>query len=272
MTARRQKLYRELQTSESYLAEAQQLSHTGSFGWNASTGEIHWSAETFRIFEFEPTAKLTIESILDRTHREDRTALQQIIQQASRDRTPFQVEHRLQMPDGTVKYLRVVGRPSLDEGQCHEFVGAVTDITDRKRAEEALAASERNLATIINTIPTAAWRTQPDGSCDFLNQRWLDYAGMTAEQAQGWGWAAAIHPDDLKGLMGYWQSSLASGTPVEAEARMRRFDGVYRWFLFRANPWRDESGKVVKWYGTNIDIEDRKLREEALRANSRGAK
>jgi len=267
MPARRQKLYRELQTSESYLAEAQQLSHTGSFGWNASTGEIHWSAETLRIFEFEPTAKITIESILDRTHPEDRTTLQQLIRRASRDRTAFQLEHRLLMPDGTVKYLRVVGRPSLDKGQRHEFVGAVTDITDRKRAVEALAASERNLATIINTIPTTAWSTRPDGYCDFLNQRWLDYAGMTAEQAQGLGWAAAIHPDDFKGLQEYWQSALASGTPVEAEARIRRFDGAYRWFLFLANPLRDESGKIVKWYGTNVDIEDRKHREEALRAS-----
>ena len=90
---------------------------------------------------------------------------------------------------------------------------------------------------------------------------------MTAEQAAGWGWAEAIHPDDRKGLVEYWQSCLASGVPVEAEARMRRFDGAYRWFLFRANPLRDESGKIVKWYGTNIDIEDRKRGEEALRAS-----
>jgi len=267
MTARRQRLYRELQNSESYLVEAQHLSHTGSFGWTVSTGEIYWSAETFRIFEFDPTAKVTLESILDRTHPDDRSILQQVIQRASRDTVPFDVEHRLLLPNGAVKYLRVVGRPSADQGQRHQFVGAVTDITDRKRTEEALAASERNLATIINTIPTAAWTTRPDGYCDFLNQRWLDYAGMTAEQAQGWGWEAAIHSDDVKGLVEYWQSCLASGMPVEAEARLRRFDGAHRWFLFRANPLRDESGKVIKWYGTNIDIEDRKRGEEALRAS-----
>jgi PAS domain S-box-containing protein len=121
--------------------------------------------------------------------------------------------------------------------------------------------------SIINTIPTVAWSTRPDGYCDFLNQRWLDYAGMTAEQAAGWGWADAIHPDDRKGLVEYWQACLASGVPVETEARVRRFDSAYRWFLIRANPLRDESGTIVKWYGTNIDIDDRKRGEEGLRAS-----
>ncbi len=141
----------------------------------------------------------------------------------------------------------------------------ITDlpVNDRKKAAAALQLNERNLSLIIDTIPATAWTTRPDGYCDFLNQRWLDYAGMTAEQAEGWGWAEAIHPDDRKGLVEYWQSSLASGLPVETEAR---FDGSYRWFLLRANAVRDESGKIVKWYGTNIDIEDRKQIEEGLRA------
>src|SRR5215470_2243372 len=134
------------------------------------------------------------------------------------------------------------------------------------RAEEALQSSERNLAAIINTIPTAAWTTRPDGYCDFLNQVWLDYAAMTAEQAQGWGWAEAIHTDDRKRLVKKWQSCLAAGTPVDTEARIRRFDSSYRWFLIRANPLRDESGNILKWYGTCTDIEDHKRGEEDLRA------
>ena len=138
---------------------------------------------------------------------------------------------------------------------------------DPGKAAEALQLNDRNLSLIVNTIPTTAWTTRPDGYCDFLNQRWLDYAGMTAEQAAGWGWAEAIHPDDRTRLVDYWQSCLASGVPVETEARMRRFDSSYRWFLFRANPVRDESGTIVRWYGTNIDIEDRKRGEEALRAS-----
>ena len=153
--------------------------------------------------------------------------------------------------------------------QTWTFSAFIRDISEKKRAEEALRASERDLSAIINTIPMFAWSTLPDGFCDFLNQRWLDYAGFTAEEARGWGWAAAIHPDDATGLAEYWQVALASGSRVDVEARMRRFDGEYRWFLFRASPLRDLAGNIVKWYGTNTDIDDRKRAEEALRANER---
>jgi PAS domain S-box-containing protein len=134
-------------------------------------------------------------------------------------------------------------------------------------ADQVLPSNERSVSLIIDTIPAIVWSARPDGYCDFLNQRWLDYAGMTAPQAAGWGWEKAIHPDDRKGLVEYWQSCLASGLPGEIEARMRRFDGAYRWFLFRANPLRDASGQIVRWYGANVDIEDRKRGEEALRAS-----
>src|SRR5262249_5490507 len=126
--------------------------------------------------------------------------------------------------------------------------------------------SEGQLQLIIDTIPSLVWTARPDGFCDFLNQRWLHYTGMTAEQAQGWGWAAAIHPDDRKGVVDNWRSCLGSGTSVATQARIRRFDGSHRWFLIAANPLRDESGNIARWYGTNIDIEDRNRVEEILRA------
>jgi PAS domain S-box-containing protein len=132
-------------------------------------------------------------------------------------------------------------------------------------AEEALRSTERNLVALVNTIPTAAWTTRPDGYCDFLNQVWLDYTGMTEEQAQGWGWAEAIHPDERSKLVEEWQSCMASGRPVDTEARLRRYDSSYRWFMIRGNPLKDEGGSILKWYGTCVDIEGRKRGEEALR-------
>jgi PAS domain S-box-containing protein len=123
------------------------------------------------------------------------------------------------------------------------------------------ARQAQNVRLVVDAIPTLAWSAQSDGSTDFFNQRWLDYTGLSAEQARDWGWTAALHPDDLNGLVGYWRSVLASGEPAEIEARLRRFDGEYRWFLFRATPSFGNDGKVVKWFGTNTDIEDRKRAE-----------
>jgi hypothetical protein len=130
-----------------------------------------------------------------------------------------------------------------------------------------MAPSEDQLQTIIDTIPALAWAARPDGSVEFFNRRWLDYTGLSAEQARDWSWTTALHPDELNRLTDYWRSILDSGEPGEIEARLRRFDGEYRWFLFRASPLRDQSGKVVKWYGTNTDIDDRKRAEDELRAS-----
>jgi DNA-binding NtrC family response regulator len=127
-----------LRRNEAYLEEAQRLSHTGSFGWNVASGEIYWSRETFRIFACEAEAKPTIELILQRTHPDDRLAVQQLVDRVSQERKDFDFEHRLLTPDGTVKYARVVGHPSENGSGSFEFVGAVTDITERRRAEAEL--------------------------------------------------------------------------------------------------------------------------------------
>jgi PAS domain S-box-containing protein len=127
--------------------------------------------------------------------------------------------------------------------------------------------SEARLRLIVDSIPVPAWSSRADGATDFVNQRWLDYTGISAEDALGWGWKVAYHPDDLDRNVEYWRSVLASPGEREVEGRLRRFDGTYRWFLFRVTPLRDESGTVVQWYGTCIDIEDRKRAADALRAS-----
>src|ERR1700730_9309511 len=117
---------------------------------------------------------------------------------------------------------------------------------------------------VLDAIPALAWSARSDGSVDFFNQRWLDYTGLAAEEAHDWGWTGALHSDDLNGVVDYWRSVLTSREPGEIEARLRRFDGVYRWFLFRATPSFDNEGRVAKWFGTNTDIEDRKRAEGLL--------
>src|ERR1700721_1447878 len=121
----------------------------------------------------------------------------------------------------------------------------------------------------VDAIPTLAWAARPDGSAEFLNRRWLDYTGLSAEEASDWGWAAALHTEDRDRLLDFWRCLLASGEACEIEARLRRHDGDYRWFLFRAEPLRDESGNIFKWYGANTDIEDRKRAEALLAAEKR---
>ncbi|GLS36289.1 hypothetical protein GCM10010869_18780 [Mesorhizobium tianshanense] len=176
-----------------------------------------------------------------------------------------EAEARLRRFDGIYRWFLVRANPLCDEsGNILKWYGVSIDIDDRKRAEQALRQSERSFKLIIDTIPALAWSARPDGSAEFFSKHYLDYVGLSAEQAQNWGWTVAVHPDDLSGLAATWQAIMTSGKPGEAEARLRRFDGEYRWLLFRANPLRDASGNIVKWYGVNTDIDDRKRAETNL--------
>ena len=125
--------------------------------------------------------------------------------------------------------------------------------------------SETQLRIMIDTIPALAWCCLPDGTTEFSNKRWLDYTGLSQNEALGWGWQLPVHPDDLEKLVETWRAVLVSGEPGGGEARLRRFDGEYRWFLIRAEPVRDEHGNVVRWYGTSTDIEELKRAEKELR-------
>src|SRR6266403_3135230 len=142
----------------------------------------------------------------------------------------------------------------------------------REDLENALTEAkgvDADLRRIIDTIPVLAWCNLPDGSVEFANQRWHDYTGLSPEGTRGWGWMVAIHADDLETMTGKWQALLASGQAGEIEARLRRYDGEYRWFLFRAEPARDDHGDTIRWYGTNTDIEERKRAESLLAAEKR---
>jgi PAS domain S-box-containing protein len=260
-----EQLTEELRHSEAFLADAQRLSHTGSFGWKPDTGEIVWSDETYRIFEYDRSVKPTIDSVVQRVHPQDRVDLQKVIDGASRGARHFEHTYRLLLPDGRVKHVHALAHALQDASGNREFVGAVTDITERKRAEEDLRASERKYRYLVDTTPAFIHTALPDGSLDFLSRGWLEYGGLPQTDFLDWRWTAGIHPEDVEGFVDKWRAALASGEPFVAESRVRRADGEYRWFLQRNVPLRDETGKIVKWYGTGIDIEERKAAEEALR-------
>jgi formate hydrogenlyase transcriptional activator len=256
-----------LRRNEAYLAEGQRLSHTGSFGWHVSSGKIYWTEETFRIFEFETAPSTTLERVFERIHPEDSKLVTETINSAARERKNFDFEHRLLMPDGSVKHVRVMGRPSTsDESADLEFVGAVTEITQRKNVEEALRRSEQQLRDVIETIPAMAWTTDPNGSRDFANHRWQEFTGMSVSEMAGDGWKKMIHPEDLARHTEKCHHSLTTGAPFENEVRVRRAsDGQYRWFLHRGVAMRDDAGNILKWFGTGADIEDLKRAEAKLR-------
>jgi PAS domain S-box-containing protein len=257
-------LTQELRRRAAYLAEAQRLSHTGSFGWRPGSGENVWSDETYRIFEYDPATEVTLDVIVERVHPEDRALVLEIVERASTRGGAIDCEYRLLFPDDRVKYVRVLARPLGTASDDLEFIGALTDITERKTAEEMIRRSERELRTLVEAIPAYVGTALPDGSVDFMSQSWLDYTGLSREQNMGWGWTGVIHPEDLNRVVDNWRAALASGAPVGHELRCRRADGTYHWFLYRGFPFRDDGGDVVKWYGTLTNIDALKETESAL--------
>src|SRR3984957_14244242 len=191
-----------------------------------------------------------------------------------------QNDFRIILPDGTIKRLHSVAHPVRDEsGQITEVVGTVVDVTEQwkarteleqafeeiKQRTEAARRSERELRDVVNTVPAHVWSTSPEGHVDFVNDRWLQFTGLALDQAVGWKWEAVVHPDDRTRVVADWRTALKNGRAMESEARVRRADGEYCWWFIRNVPLRDETGKLVRWYGTAIDIEDRKRVEQALR-------
>jgi len=162
------------------------------------------------------------------------------------------------MQDDSIKWVRVVGHAVRDESGEFEYVGALMDITSSKEAED-------RTRLIIDTVPAQLWTESPEGVVDFVNRRWVDYTGMTLEQAVGWGWTNMVHPDDIERVLSEWRVLISEGKPREIESRLRRSDGTYRWFLSRCCPLLDRSGHILGWYGSDTDIHDRKEAEEKLR-------
>jgi PAS domain S-box-containing protein len=225
---------------------------------NLSTGELVWSDETFLIFEYSRTVAPTPDLVFQRTHPDDVALVQQLVDQVSHGATECELEHRLLMPDGSIKYLRVVGHLSEHRPGIREFVGAVTDITDRKRAQE-------ELQQLVDFVPQYIVALGLEGNVILANRVAREYTGLTVDQFRSLEVVDSLfHPDDGKRVRALRQLGLSGNNPFEIEARLRGKDGVYQWFLCRYNPLV-EHGSVTRWYATATQIESRKQEEERIR-------
>jgi PAS domain S-box-containing protein len=231
------------------------------------------SRGAYYIFGFDPEkGDVPLQAFRDRIHPEDRDRNIEAALRAIREKSNFEVDFRIVLPDGSIRRVHSVGHAVVNsDGDATELIGTHVDVTDQfeanerlQRAVDEIRKSEDRLRLVIDTIPTLVWRAGPDGIPDFLNQPALDYTGISLDQAAT-GWPRAFHPDDKKDMLVKWSAIRESGVRGGLEARLRRFDGEYRWFLFQAEPLRDENGNIVKWYGSSTDIQDRKRAEQKLR-------
>ena len=216
--------------------------------------------------EYDRATKPTLDLLFTRIHPEDLPVVRAMIERATREGTDLDFDHRLTMPDGRVKYVHVVAHAVRGASGNREFVGAVSDVTATKQAEERHEGDQRQIRRIIDAIPQHIVVLGPEGETLYANQVVLDYTGLTLEEIQGEAFRVRVfHPDDVERLRDERREALARGIPFENEQRARRHDGQYRWFLIRYNPLRDEQGHLLRWYATGTDIDDHKHAEERMR-------
>jgi PAS domain S-box-containing protein len=258
--------------SETYLAEAQRLSHTGSFGWKPSTGEIIWSEETFRIFQYDRSTKPTAELVLQRVHPDDAALVQQTFEQAAQDGKDFDFEHRLLMPDGSVKHIHVVAHAERDESGELEYVGAVMDVSGRRQAEEALRRSESNLAEAQRLTHTGSWTWRvPGRDASYLSEEWYRIYGFDpAKGMPAWDERLkCVHPEDRAKWQGAIDRAIGEKSNYEVEFRILLPDGNLKYIHTVGHPVLNASGDLTEFVGSATDITDRKRAEVLLAGEKR---
>ncbi len=265
--SRLQNLYANLQQSEAFLAEAQRLSKTGSFGWCVTTGEIRWSEETFRIFQYERSTKPTVELVLQRVHPEDAPFVQQTIERASQEANDFDHEYRLVMPDGSIKYVHVVAHALGDASNGIEFIGAVMDTTESKHVEKKLRRSEESLLEAQKLSHTGSWRHELASGMVMVSPEIyrIHDIGPDEDPSNTEFFFSKFHPEDRTRVVELFQKAEIEKTDFQVDYRILLPNGTIKYLHTTGHPILNASGELAEFVGTAMDVTERKQAEEALR-------
>ncbi|WP_229467465.1 ATP-binding protein [Massilia sp. Mn16-1_5] len=245
----------------------------GDWRWDAASDRVSLGERAAEILGLAPDTPLAWPELRARLDEPDRETVRREVLHAFASHSDLNIECRLLPDGGQARWIALVGRADYANPALRDSVtgmtGVMQDISSRKNAEDSLRQSEEVLRALANTIPQLAWMAQADGAIVWFNERWYEYTGTTPDNATGWGWQDTVEPDALPAMLEHWRASIRSGAPFEMEYPIRGADGQYRWYLTRVNAVRDRNGKVVRWFGTNTDVDQVKRVEQALREESK---
>lgn len=257
------------------LTEAQRIADMSSWEMDLSTDELVWSDETCRLFGIQPDELIgSIEAISEFVLPEDRAKFDADHTKVTAEKPYVELEYRIRRRgDGEVRWMFERRLANFDAvGRMVRRFGVVMDITEHKRAEEAVLNSMEEFRNLAEAMPQIVWVTGADGSATYLNQIWMDYTGLTLGESLGHGWNEPFHPEDQQRAWDAWRHAVSTVSTYSLECRMRRADGEYRWWLIRGEPQKDVAGNVLKWFGTCTDIHDLKFAELEITRTNRALK
>lgn len=255
-----------LREKQTMLSLAMKSSRMGVWERDIASDSVYWSEELEEIFGLEKGSfAQKRNSFYDLMYEDDRAKILNEIEKAVREFRDYSIEFRFHHADGSIRWMEGRGQAVYDDkNKPVRLYGIGIDITERKRVEQALRESEDSLRTLADSVPQLVWMADPDGSIFWYNERWYQYTGKTPHDMEGWGWQSVHEPKILPKVIDRWRHSVLTGEEFEMEFPLRGADGSFRWFLTRVIPLRDAENKIVRWFGTNTDVDDSRQMRDAL--------
>lgn len=247
-----------LARSEASLNLALETSHIGVWDINLLDNSTNRTLIHDQIFGYQtPLDSWSIKTFLGHVLPEDRNYVEKCFKEAIEKQSDWNFECRIRRMDGEIRWIHASGGHERNaKGKAFMMSVLIQDITQRKQAEHFLSESEKSLREMLESLPQLVWTCRINGQCDYLSLQWVKYTGIPEKEQLGDNWLKQLHPDDQEKTMSIWMEKVKTGVDFDIEYRLRRFDGVYRWYKVRAVPLTDLEGKIIKWFGSNNDIDD----------------